>query len=307
MLPQRVTVCEVGPRDGLQNEKKFIDTDDKVNIINKLSEAGLTRIQITSFVNPKVIPQMSDCSEVSRQIKKYPDTVYAALVLNLTGVKRAIEAQIEEVHMTLTASDTFNQKNSRMTTDESLANFRSVAEEAHKAGVKMWGVMGTAFGCPFEGEIPDQRVLAIAGELISMGVTAVNFADTTGIANPRQVYELSSRFKDRWPEMPLVLHFHNTRGSGLANVLGGLKAGVTMFESCVGGVGGCPFAPRAVGNISTEDLAHMLWGMGIETGINLGKLLAISLEVEKVLGYELPGQIMKAGPVPFRINYPVEI
>lgn len=303
MLPQKVTVCEVGPRDGFQLEKKFIDTKDKVDIINQLSEAGLPRIEINSFVSPKVVPQMADAAEVAGLVKKYPDTVYSSLALNLKGVQRVIDAQIKEIHMVVVASDTYNLKNAKMTTEANINNFKVAAEEVKRNNIDMWGTVGTAFGCPYEGEMPEERVMSIANELINMGASVVNLADTTGMANPRQVYELCTKFKKRWPEVPLALHFHNTRGAGLANVMAGLEAGVTLFESSIGGMGGCPFAPRAVGNICTEDLVHMLWGMGIETGIDLEKLINVSKNVEKIIGYELPGQVMKSGIVGFRKEY----
>lgn len=295
-LPRRVQVCDVGPRDGLQTIKAEIATEDKIRLVDGLIRCGLPRVEAGSFVHPKVVPQMADSAAVLAGITRAPATRIRVLVPNRTGAERAIAAGADELCLLLLASETFQRKNVRMSAEESLREHAAVVELAAQHGVHVQGGLGTAFGCPYEGEVPEQRVLDLVGRWVALGVTEVSLADTTGMADPAQVYALCSRVRDRWPELRVALHFHNTRGLGLANVLAGLQAGVTDYDASVGGLGGCPFAPRATGNICTEDLVHMLHCLGIETGIDLAALCELSTWLADGLGLSTSGLVARAGP-----------
>ena len=284
-----VLVREVGPRDGLQNEDP-IPTSDKIRLIDALSETGLRAIEAVSFVSPKAIPQMADADEVWRGITRRPGVVYSALVPNARGAERAAAAGVPEVEVVVSASETHNQKNVNRSVDESLAGVSDLVAAAK--GTAVVGIVSTAFGCPYEGDVPVRRAVEVGERMLDAGCGSVGFGDTTGMATPRRVRELVGA----WPGPAPLLHFHNTRGTGLANVLVALDLGVTRFDASVGGLGGCPYAPGATGNICTEDLVHMLDDMGIATGVDLDRLIDVALMAEKMVGHNLPGQVMRAGP-----------
>lgn len=288
---------EVGTRDGLQSVGAFIETARKVELIDALSATGLTRIEATSFVNPRAVPQMADAGEVMARIQRRSGVSYEALVPNVRGAQDALAAGVDRVLLVVTASELFNQKNVRMTVDQSLHQFAGIKQLADAAGTPCIGAIGTAFGCPYEGDIPEERLLGLIARFASLGFTEVMLADTTGMANPAQIERTLGRVLERWSgRVHLGLHLHNTRGMGLANVVAGVRAGVMTYDASVAGIGGCPFAPQAAGNISTEDTVHMLHEMGFETGIDLDRLIEAARLAQHLLGRELPGQVMKAGP-----------
>lgn len=297
-FPKEVSVREVGPRDGLQNEASWVPTEQKIALINALSQTGLRRIEAVSFVHPKAIPQMRDAAEVISGIERQPGVTYSAIVPNANGAKRAVEARLDEVQIFLSASESHNQKNVRMSTQESLSAAHEIAAILGAANLPFDAVISTAFGCPYEGDVPIERVLAVAEKLLELQPrpNRITLGDTTGMANPVQVYEICRQFQERFSDVTLSLHFHNTRGTGLANVLAGLQAGVSHFDSSLGGLGGCPYAPGATGNITTEDMVNMLHDMGIHTGIELDKLLECAKLAQEYVGRELPSQLLKAGP-----------
>lgn len=302
-LPARVTICEVGPRDGFQIEPVWIPTELKVETIERLAEAGLPCIEAASFVHPKVVPQMRDAEEIMARLRRRPGTVYAALVPNEKGAVRAVEAGADALHTVLSASESHNLANLNMTVDESLARLREVLAIAREAHRPVVCAVSTAFGCPFEGEVPLARLERVVGALVELGASVIALADTTGMANPRQVAQTFEFLIPRFPGVGWALHTHNTRGMAIANVLAALGCGVSRFDASVGGLGGCPFAPGATGNVCTEDLVHCLHAMGIETGIDLERLIGTARRVEEIVGHPLPGQVMKAGP--WTRRYPV--
>ncbi len=295
MTVKHVFIRDVAPRDGFQIEPNLVPTDLKVHVINALGAAGVPGIEATSFVHPKAVPQMADAEEVMRQIRRYPSTRYSVLVPNLRGAQRALATGPDQLNLVVSASESHNRANLNRGTFETLAEHKAVAELSLKAGIPVQGGIATSFGCPFEGRIPIERVLTVVERYVEIGVTGIGLADTTGMANPIQVRRLVSAVKDRWPDLDVHLHFHNTRGMGLANVYAGFLEGVTHFDASLGGIGGCPFAPGATGNICTEDTVHMFSEMGLETGIDLDGLIQLSRRMEKALGHKLPGQVMKAG------------
>jgi hydroxymethylglutaryl-CoA lyase len=295
-LPARVTMREVGTRDGIQSLGAFVPTEHKIEMANRLARTGLTRIEVTSFVSPKAVPQMADAEQVMAGIDRVPGVSWEPLVPNVRGTERALATKPDRVMVVLAASDTFNLKNIRMTVEDSLASIAEIITIAGAANTPVTAGIATSFGCPFEGEVPEDRLVSIVGRLLELGADEVMIADTTGMANPLQVERTMGRVRDRWPDVPFALHFHNTRGMGLANVVAGLHTGVNIYDASVGGIGGCPFAPKATGNVSTEDVVHMLHEMGIETGIDLEALIACAERMGEILGSELPGQVMKAGP-----------
>jgi hydroxymethylglutaryl-CoA lyase len=302
-LPASVTICEVGPRDGFQIEPEWIPTETKVEVIDCLSETGLPRIEVTSFVHPKVVPQMRDAAEVMARIRRWPGTRYVALVPNEQGARRAVAAGVDAIHTVVSASDSHNLANVNMTVAESLQKLRAVLTIGARAGVAVSCAVSTSFGCPFEGDVPVPRLEWVVRTLVDMGARAVALADTTGMANPRQVTEILERFVPRFPGVEWTLHTHDTRALAIPNILAAMACGVTHFDSSIGGLGGCPFAPGASGNVCTEDLVHGLQAMGVQTGIDLDSLLAVSRRVQEVVGRTLPGQLVKAGPATRR--YPV--
>ncbi|MBD8708793.1 MULTISPECIES: hydroxymethylglutaryl-CoA lyase [Pseudomonas] len=292
---QRLIVQEVSPRDGLQIEPTWVDTADKIALIDQLSLAGFSRIEAGSFVSPKAIPALRDGDEVFRGIRRQPGVIYVALIPNLRGAQRAIEAGADELNLVMSASQTHNRANMRMGCEQSLAGFAEVVSLASGTGLSLNGSIATTFGCPFEGRIDEDRVLQIVDAYLALGMHGISLADTTGMANPRQVFALVQRVLTRVPASALTLHFHNTRGLGLSNVLAAYEAGARRFDASLGGLGGCPFAPGASGNICTEDLVNMCDEMGIETGIDLAHLLTMSRRLPELLGHEMPGQVAKAG------------
>jgi len=294
-LPDQISIREVGPRDGLQNEAP-IPTADKVRLIDGLSLTGLRRIETVSFVHPKAIPQMADADEVWQAITRNPDVTYSALVPNLRGAQRALAAGFLDIEVVVSASETHNRANVNRTTAESLADIATMIGLVHDAGGVVQVVVSTAYGCPYEGDVPTERVLWVVGEVVQAGADGLSYGDTTGMATPTRVTALVRATRAAHPQLPLNLHFHNTRGTGLANVLAALQLGVTDFDASVGGLGGCPYAPGASGNIATEELVHMVEDMGISTGIDLEALLLVAADIERVLGKQLPSQVLRAGP-----------
>jgi hydroxymethylglutaryl-CoA lyase len=292
---QRLIVQEVSPRDGLQIEPTWVETADKIALINQLSLAGFSRIEAGSFVSPKAIPALRDGDEVFRGIARQPGVTYVALIPNLRGAQRAIEAGADELNLVMSASQTHNLANMRMRCEQSLAAFADVAALASGTALSLNGSIATTFGCPFEGRIDEDRVLQIVDAYLELGMHGITLADTTGMANPRQVFALVQRVLSRVPASALTLHFHNTRGLGLSNVLAAYEAGARRFDASLGGLGGCPFAPGASGNICTEDLVNLCDEMDIETGIDLPLLLNLSRGLPALLGHEMPGQMAKAG------------
>ncbi len=293
--PRHAEVTEVGPRDGFQAERQFVPTGKKIELINRLIEAGVPRIEATSFVSPKAVPQMADAAEVMAGVDRSGGAVLAALVPNKRGALRAAEAGVDQMVVFASVSESHNRTNVNRTVEESLAGFEEVARVAADAGIPVHGAIATAFGCPFEGDVPAERLAWMASRYQDMGFEAVSLGDTTGMATPPLVRAAVRAIRESAPGLPIGLHFHNTRGVGLACVMAGLDEGIDRYESSFGGIGGCPFAPKATGNICTEDLVYLLQEMGIETGIDLRKLSAIACDVEQVVGHPLPGQVMKAG------------
>ncbi|HEU0023124.1 MAG TPA: hydroxymethylglutaryl-CoA lyase [Thermoleophilaceae bacterium] len=296
-----VAIREVGPRDGFQNEPEVISTDDKVRLVEMLARTGLSRLEVTSFVRPDVIPQLADGAEVLRRAAIPDDVAVTVLIPNERGLENALELRdrFQEVNLFLSASETHNRKNVNRSVDESLAGLEQVIARARGKGLRCEGVISVSFGCPYEGEVPEDRVFAIARRLAEAGCEEVAFGDTTGMANPRQVRSFFERARDEL-DVELTGHFHNTRGQGLANVLAAIEAGVRSFESSFGELGGCPVPPGATGNVATEDLVSMLHEMGHETGIDLGALVVAAAEAQRVLGRPLGSHVLTAGPVDWR-------
>lgn len=289
-----VTVYEVGPRDGLQNEAAPITTADKVAFVDALSAAGLRRIEVSAFVSPKWVPQMADAAEVFAGITRQPATRYSALVPNLRGLARAEAADVTDVAVFAAASETFSRRNINQSIAQSLENYAGVAEQALAKGMRVRGYLSTAFGCPFEGDVPIWRVIDMSKRLLDLGVYEVAVSDTIGIAHPGQVRHLLSALTGAVAPSQIALHFHDTRGTGLANVLAALDFGVRTFDASAGGLGGCPYAPGASGNLATEDLVYMLHGLGLTTGVDLDALYRASTALEPRLGHRLPSRYVRA-------------
>ncbi|WP_085524344.1 hydroxymethylglutaryl-CoA lyase [Tuberibacillus sp. Marseille-P3662] len=292
-----IKIQDVVARDGLQNEDQFIPTEQKIALINRLSNAAVDKIEVTSFVSPKAVPNMSDAEAVMKGITRQPGVTYSVLVPNLKGAKRALECEVDEINLVVSVSETHNQKNVRRTTDQSFENFRDILSFLSNERIDVNGTLGTTFGCPFEGSISEDKVLRLVEQYLELGVSGITLADTTGMATPNQVYRLAENVLKRWPELPLTLHFHNTRGMGLANVIEGIRAGVTRFDASLGGLGGCPFAPGATGNICTEDLVHMLKFIGHDVRADLDQLIDSAKYLQSLMDHEVPGQIIKAGKI----------
>jgi hydroxymethylglutaryl-CoA lyase len=302
-VPRHVTICEVGTRDGFQIEPDFVPTDSKIEVVNALAAAGLPRIEVTSFVHPKVVPALRDAEAVMARITRRPGTVYAALVPNEKGAVRAVAAGVDEMHTVVSASESHNLANVNMTVAESLDRLREVMRVAERAGIGVTAGVSTSFGCPFEGPVPVGQVERIVARLVDMGARGIGLADTTGVANPLQVTRVLERLMPKFPTVEWGLHTHDTRAMAIPNILAAMECGVTHFDASIGGLGGCPFAPGASGNVCTEDLVHCLHAMEIETGVDLDRLIAVSKRVQEIVGRALPGQIVKAGPSTRR--YPV--
>ncbi|MDR9395472.1 MAG: hydroxymethylglutaryl-CoA lyase [Roseovarius sp.] len=292
----RITVCEVGPRDGFQIEASFIPTEKKIEIINALFAAGLRHMQVTSFVSPRAVPQLADAETVLAGIDRPEGSMITALIPNLRGAERAVGAGVDAVHTVVSASETHNVKNVNRSIDASLGDFDAVFALLNSAGVGIEGGISTAFGCPFEGIVPPEQVARIAKIYQQLGATSVGLGDTTGMATPTTVRAAVRAIRAEAPGLGIGLHFHNTRGVGLACVMTGLEEGVTHYDASVGGLGGCPFAAGATGNICTEDLVYLLNESGYNTGIDLDALITAATLTQEVLGRVLPGQVMKSGP-----------
>ena len=304
---ERIYINDVAVRDGFQIEAAFVPTEIKIALIDQLSATGLAKIEATAFVSPKAVPNLRDAEEVMRRIRRVPGVIYSALAPNAKGAERAVAGKVDEINLVMSASETHNRANVNRTTEESLAGFRDVMGIVRGSGVTVNGSVSTSFGCPFEGAIPEARVLHFVERYLDLGMDGITLADTTGMAHPKQVRELVRTVLARFPGVEVTLHFHNTRGMGLANVLAGLEAGVVRYDASLGGLGGCPFAPGATGNICTEDLVHMLEAMGYQTGVDLDKLLAAARRLPEIVGHDLSGQVIKAGkttelhPAPARL------
>ena len=298
-LPDRVRIREVGPRDGFQNEPEVIPTADKVRLIGMLAASGLERLEVTSFVRPDVIPQLADAEDVLMAIEREPGVAYSVLVPNERGLERALahRDRFDEVNLFLSASETHNRRNVNRSIAESLERLEATIALARAEDLRCEGVISVAFGCPYEGEVPADRVLAIAERLAGAGCEEIAFGDTTGMTNPRRAGELLARARQRLEGIEVTAHFHNTRGQGLANILAALEVGVSSFESAFGELGGCPVPPGSTGNVSTEDLVSMLHEMGVETGIDLERLVAASRAAQELLGRPLGAHVLRAGPV----------
>jgi hydroxymethylglutaryl-CoA lyase len=294
MTPATVTVVEVGPRDGLQNEHALVSTPDKVAFVNLLSAAGLPVIEVSAFVSAKWVPQMGDAAEVFAGIARRPGVRYTALVPNLAGLERAMAAGVTEVAIFAASTETFSRKNINQSVDESLATYRQVCERAIAAGLRVRGYLSTAFGCPFEGDVDPARVADVAARVLELGVFEVAISDTIGIAHPGQVPRVLDAVLARLPLERIALHFHDTRGTALANVLASLQYGVATFDASSGGLGGCPYAPGAAGNLATDDLVYMLDGLGIETGVSLDAVSAASAFIASKIDHRLPSRYAQA-------------
>jgi hydroxymethylglutaryl-CoA lyase len=301
-LPKSVHIREVGPRDGFQNEPEVIPTDEKIRLIGMLVASGLRRIEVTSFVRPDVIPQLADAEQVLTGLERHDGVSYSVLIPNEKGLERALahRDRFDEIALFLSASETHNQRNVNSSVAESLAALERTIARGLQEGLRCEGVIAVSFGCPYEGEVPPQRVFEIAARLAEAGCEEVGFGDTTGMANPRQVREFFGAARERLSGVELTAHFHNTRGQGLANAVAALEQGVDSFESAFGELGGCPVPPGSTGNIATEDLVSMLHEMGTQTGVDLPKLIEASRAVQELLGRPLGAHVLRAGPVDWR-------
>lgn len=293
---RRLRLCEVGMRDGLQIEPVFVPTEDKIALIDALSQAGAAKIEVTAFVSAQAIPALRDGEVVMREITRRPGVVYSALVPNVRGAQRAIEARTDELNLVMSASESHNLANLRMTREQSFAALSQVAALAREAGVAVNVSLSCCFGCPMEGEVPASKVLDWCERFVDeLGAQGVTLCDTTGMAYPPQVQALARGFRARWPGTALTVHFHDTRGLGLANLLAAIEAGADRFDASLGGLGGCPYAPGASGNVCSEDIVHALALMGYDTGVDLPALLAAASRLPALIGHALPGQVVKAG------------
>jgi hydroxymethylglutaryl-CoA lyase/(R)-citramalyl-CoA lyase len=291
-----VTLCDVGPRDGLQNDRVTLEPPVRAELCDRLAATGLPRIECGSFVNPKVVPQMAGTEEVFGGLRRVDGVVYAALALNGRGVERAVAAGADEIHLAYPLSDTFCARNQNTTLADAAAAHEAMIAASHAAGVRVSVTLGAAFGCPFEGLVPEARVIEHVARMAAAGADEILLADTIGVGVTRQVRSLVPAALQAAGGVPIGLHLHNTRNTGYANADAGIEAGATLFDASIGGLGGCPFAPRATGNIATEDLVYLLDGLGVETGVDLEALISVSAWLAGVLGRELPGQVYKAGP-----------
>jgi len=294
-LPSAVSIREVGPRDGLQNEDP-VPTEAKVRLLDALSGTGVRRIEAVSFVHPVAIPQMADADEVWSRATKAHGVRYSALVPNSRGAQRALDAGFREIEVVVSASDTHNRRNVNRSTEESLEDISALIETLHDAGAQCEVIISTSFGCPYEGDVPPRRVASIVDRVVADGADRVAFGDTTGMATPRRVTDVLEIVRERQPNVEMLLHFHDTRGTALANILTALRFGITEYDASVGGLGGCPYAPGATGNVATEEVVHMLHDMGIDTGIDLSALIGTARLAEEIVGRELPSGVLRAGP-----------
>jgi len=294
-LPEHVTVYEVGPRDGLQNEPETLSVEARVDLVNRLADAGLPAIEVGSFVSPKAVPQLADTEEVFRRIRRLSGVRYPALVPNVRGLERALAAGVLEIAVFTAASETFNRRNINAGVDESIERFRPVVDRARREKLRVRGYVSTAFGCPYEGAVPPEAVREVVQKLLDLPVDEISIGDTIGVATPADVYEvIETLYGAGVTRAVLALHFHDTRGTALANVYAGLECGVTTFDASAGGLGGCPYAPGASGNLATEDLLYLLQGLGIETGVSLPGVVEASQALAGVLGRRPPGRYLAA-------------
>jgi len=293
---RRIYMQEVGTRDGLQVESVFVPTEDKIALVNALSQAGMAKIEVTSFTSPKAIPALADGEIVLREIDRQPGVIYTALVPNVRGAERAVDARTDEMNLVMSASETHNLANLRMTRDQSYAALSQVNAIARDAGIAVNVSLSCSFGCPMEGDVPVATVMDWCARFVDeMGAHGVTLCDTTGMAYPGQVAALTAAFRARWPDTEVTLHFHNTRGMGLANVLAAIDAGADRFDASLGGIGGCPYAPGATGNVCSEEIVHALQLMGYDTGVDLALLIEASKRLPALIGHDTPSQIVKAG------------
>jgi hydroxymethylglutaryl-CoA lyase len=294
-LPTTVSIREVGPRDGLQHEDVILSAAQKIGLINALTATGVQQIEVGAFVRPQAVPQLADTAEVFAAINRRPGVVYSAIVPNAIGARRAVAAGADAIQVFLSCSESHNQSNVNMAIAQSLAQAADVAALTRAAHRRFDAVLSVVFGCPFEGDVPISRVLLVTERLLALGAEQITLGDTTGMAHPRLIQQVIAALHTAFPAAPLRLHPHSARGAGLANILAALELGVDRFDASCGGIGGCPFAPGAPGNICSEDLVHLLHEMGINTGIDLPALVRCAQELERLLGHEVPGQTMKAG------------
>nr|WP_315527035.1 hydroxymethylglutaryl-CoA lyase [uncultured Achromobacter sp.] len=293
---KKLYIQDVAPRDGFQNEKQFIETQDKIDFINALSQSGFAKIEATSFTSPKAIPALRDAEAVMHQIERNPDVVYTVLVPNVRGAQRALECNVDEVNLVMSVSETHNRANLRMTREQSFEQLSDVVSVVRGSRVAVNVSLSTVFGCPMEGDINAFDVLELVGRFAALGVDGVTLCDTTGMAYPTQVGKIGREVRRLFPDLTTTLHFHNTRGMALANTLAALEAGIDRFDASLGGLGGCPYAPGASGNVCTEELVHMLELMGYDTGVDLARILGIAATLPALVGHDIPSQILKAGP-----------
>lgn len=294
-LPKRVHIMEVGPRDGFQAEHDWIPTEIKIEIVNALSRTGIPEIQATSFVHPRAVPQLADAEAVMSKIERVPGVKYQVLVPNMKGLQRAIALRPDGLHLMMSVTESHNRSNANRSIDDSFREFEQMVPVALDAGIEVEAGMACVFGCPFEGDVPIARLERIMARYREMGIVRMSLGDTIGVANPRQTYDTCAYLLDRFPDVTFTLHLHNTRDMALANVVAAMQAGVTRFDGSVGGLGGCPYAPGATGNVATEDLVNMLTEMGIETGIDLDALIAVAKRVQEVVPHKLDSCMVKAG------------
>ncbi|WP_462379301.1 hydroxymethylglutaryl-CoA lyase [Pseudomonas sp. Marseille-QA0892] len=294
-MSKRVYIQDVATRDGFQIESTFVSTEDKIALIDQLSNTGLAKIEVTSFTSPKAIPNLRDAEDVMKGITRVPGVEYTVLVPNVKGCERALGCGVDEINLVMSASDTHGLANLRMTPEASLGQFKAIIEVAQGTGVFINASLSTTFGCPFEGDVPEARVYELIQKLLDIGVQGVTLCDTTGMADPGQVERVCRAARTRWSDVTFTAHFHNTRGMGLANALAAFNAGIDRFDASLGGLGGCPYAPGASGNICTEDLVHMFQRMGLNTGVDLDALLMAAARLPELIGHDVPGAILKAG------------
>ncbi len=298
MSKRQITLVEVGPRDGLQSEPEILPTDSKVTFIEKAIDAGIRRLEVASFVHPKLVPQMADAEALIEKLPQRDDVSYIGLIMNERGLDRALTTRIDEIGMVVVASDTYNRKNQGCSTSESVSAWQSISAKAKSEGLRANVMISSAFGCPYEGEVRVERVVELAKQVVETGPAELGIADSIGVAVPDQVSELLGRVKEVVGDVPLRCHFHNTRNTGLANAQAAIVAGVTYLDASIGGIGGCPFAPAATGNIPTDDLLYMLDRSGVETGVSLEKIIEVSRWLEAELGRGVPALLPKAGGFP---------
>lgn len=295
-LPSKIMICEVAPRDGFQAETTWIPTEKKIEIVEKLATTGIQSIEITSFVHPKAIPQLRDAEEVVQNTQHLADIQFRALVPNVKGAERAINVGIKKLKLMLSATDSHSISNANCLTEEAMNGFIPIIELATKKNVKVGGSISVAFGCPYEGKVPFDRMEQIVKRYEELGIGEISLADSTGMANPKQVFDTIGQLRNAFPAMTFSIHLHNTRGMAMANVVAAMQQGITHFDSSIAGLGGCPYAPGATGNIATEDLVHMLTEMGVDTGIHLDTLIETAKDVKRIIGHDGGSYMLQAGP-----------